>query len=71
VQRRVSSRGGIQVAYQKIQVGMTHAGKIVTVVTENNSFRLVIDGETVAVVPRTTSREIGRFKAYATHPGSR
>jgi hypothetical protein len=71
VQRRVSSRGGIQVAHQKIQVGMTHAGKIVTVVTENNSFRLVIDGETVAVVPRTTSHEIGRFKAHATHPESR
>jgi hypothetical protein len=71
VQRRVSSRGGIQVARQKIQVGMTHAGKIVTVVTENNNFRLVIDGETVRAVPRTTSREIGRYKAHATHPGNR
>jgi hypothetical protein len=71
VQRRVSSRGGIQVARQRIQVGMTHAGKIVTVVTENNSFRLVIDGETVGVIPRTTSREIDRYKAYATHPGRR
>ena len=30
VRRRVSSRGGIQVARQRIQVGMTHAGKIVT-----------------------------------------
>ena len=71
VQRRVSSRGGIQVARQRIQVGMAHARKIVTVITENNSFRLVIDGETVAVVPRTTSREIGRYKAYATHPARR
>jgi transposase InsO family protein len=71
VQRRVSSRGSIQVARQRIQVGMTHAGKIVTVVTENNSFRLVIDGETVGAVPRTTSREINRYKAHATHPGRR
>jgi hypothetical protein len=71
VQRRVSSRGGIQVARQRIQVGMAHARKIVTVITENNSFRLVIDGETVAVVPRTTSREIDRYKAHATHPGRR
>jgi transposase InsO family protein len=71
VQRRVSSRGGIMVAKQKIQVGMTHAGKIVTVVCENNSFRLVIDGDIVAEVPRTTSREIDRYKAYATHPGRR
>jgi len=71
VQRRVSSRSGIQVARQKIQVGMTHAGKIVTVITENNAFRLVIDAETVAVVPRTTSHEIDRFKAHATHPRRR
>ena len=70
VQRRVSSRGGIQVARQRVQVGMTHAGKTVTVLTENDSFRLVIDGETVGVVPRTTSREIRRYKAYTTrnHP---
>jgi hypothetical protein len=67
----VSSRGGIQVARQKIQVGMTHAGKIVTVAAEDDSFRLVIDGETVAVVPRATSGEIARYKAYATHPGRR
>jgi len=66
VQRRVSSRGGIQVARQRIQVGMSHAGKTVTVLTENDSFRLVIDGETVGVVPRTTSQETRRYKAYAT-----
>ena len=46
-------------------------GEIVTVITDNNSFRLVIDGEAVGVVPRATSREIGRYKAYATHPGRR
>lgn len=68
MQRRVSSRGGIQVARQRIQVGMTHAGKIVTVLPEDDSFRLVIDGETAAVVPRTTSCEIDRYKAHATHP---
>lgn len=50
---------------------MSHAGKIVTVACENNSFQLVIDGEIVGVVPRTTSREIDRYKAYATHPGKR
>ena len=30
---------------------MTHARKIVTVICENNTFRLVIDGEDVGVVP--------------------
>jgi transposase InsO family protein len=71
VQRRVSSRGGIMVATQKIQVGMIHAGKTVTVLAGDETFRLVIDGETVTAVPRTTSSEIHRYKAYATHPGRR
>ncbi len=71
MQRRVSGRGGIQVARPRIQAGMTHAGKIVTVITGNNTFRLVIDGDTAAVVPRTTHHDIGRFKAYATHPRRR
>jgi len=68
VQRRVSSRGGIMVATQKIQVGLAHAGKTVTITAGEHSFRLAVDGETVRVVPRTTSREIHRYKAYAAHP---
>ena len=68
VQRRVSSRGGIMVATQKIQVGLIHAGKIVTVTAGDHSFRLVIDGQAVGVVPRTTTSEIHRYKAYAAHP---
>ncbi len=64
VQRRVSCRGGIMVARQKIQAGMIHAGKTVTVIC-HNSFRLVIDGETAAVVPRTTTCEVHRYKANA------
>ena len=59
------------VAKQKIQAGMTNAGKIATVVCEKNSFRLVIVGDTIAEVPRTTSREISRYKAYATRPRRR
>jgi hypothetical protein len=62
--------GGIRSARQRIQDGMSHAGETVTVLTENDNFRLVIDGETVGVVPRTTSQETRRYKAYATpnHP---
>jgi transposase InsO family protein len=65
VQRRVSSRGSIMVATQKIHVGMIHARKTVTVTAEDDSFTLAIDGETVAVVPRTTTREVHRYKLYA------
>ena len=68
VQRRVSARGGIMVATQKIQVGLVHAGKIVTVTAEDHAFRLVIDGQLAGVVPRTTTSEIHRYKAYAAHP---
>jgi hypothetical protein len=66
VQRRVSSRGGLMVARQKIQAGMIHAGKTATVICENNHFRVVINGETAAVVPRTTTSEVHRYKANAT-----
>ncbi|HWG65124.1 MAG TPA: IS481 family transposase [Streptosporangiaceae bacterium] len=65
VQRRVSQRGQIMVATQRIQVGMIHARKTVTVIAEDDSFHLGIDGETVAIVPRTTTREIHRYKAHA------
>jgi hypothetical protein len=54
------------VARQKIHSGMTHAGKTATVICENNHFRVVIDGETTAVVPRTTTSETTRYKANAT-----
>jgi transposase InsO family protein len=65
VQRRVSSRGGLMVARQKIHAGMIHAGKTATVICENNHFRVVIDGETAAVTPRTTTSEAHRCKANA------
>jgi transposase InsO family protein len=66
VQRRVSCRGALMVARQKIHAGMIHAGKTATVICENNHFRVVIDGETAVVVPRTTTSEIHRYKANAT-----
>ena len=68
VQRRVSSRGGIMVATQKIQVGLIHAGKIVTVTAGDHSFRLEVDGHDAGVVPRTTASEIHRYKAGAARP---
>ena len=67
VERRVSCRGGLMVARQKIQAGMIHAGKTATVICENNHLRVVIDGETAAVVARTTTSEVHRYKANATH----
>jgi hypothetical protein len=66
VQRRVSQRGQIMVATQRIQVGMIHARKIVTVTATDHTFRVAVDGDTI-VVPRTTTSEIHRYKVHATH----
>lgn len=59
------------VATQRIHVGMIHARKIVAVTADDRTFEVQIAGEVVAVVARTTSREIHRYKAYATRTGAR
>jgi len=70
VQRRVSQRSSIMVATQRIHLGMIHARKIVNVTATDDSFRISLDSETIFVVPRATTREIHRYKAYATRAGS-
>jgi hypothetical protein len=67
VQRRVSSRGGIQVARQRIQVGFPHAGKTVTIELGHTTLRVIdSNGELITTVPRNSTGEISRFKAYGT-----
>ena len=46
------------VATQKIHVGMIHSRKTVTAKGDQFTF---IDGETVGVVPRTTTREVHQY----------
>jgi hypothetical protein len=46
---------------------MTHARKTVDVTAEDSQFLLFIDSEMIGAVPRTTTREIHRYKAYARH----
>jgi hypothetical protein len=54
----------------RMQVGMIHARKIVTVTASERSFQISLDSETISVVPRTSTREIHRYKAYATRAGT-
>ena len=69
VQRKVSSRGGIQVARQRIQVGFPHAGKIVTIDFGDTTLRVIDQhGELLTTVPRASTGEISRFKAYGRQP---
>jgi len=45
---------------ERIQVGLIHVRKTLTVTAEPHSFRLGIDGETLAVVPWISAREVHR-----------
>ncbi|WP_176728510.1 hypothetical protein [Planobispora rosea] len=62
MQRRVSSRGWIAVAGQRIGVGIGHAAATVTVEEANATFRITCAGQAVAEVARTTTRPVTRFK---------
>jgi len=67
IQRKVSSRGSIQVARQRIQVGYSHAGNVVTIDAGDTTLRIIDQhGELITTVPRLRDGEISRFKAYAT-----
>ena len=68
VQRRVSCRGVIMVAGQRITVGIGRAGETVTVVADGDRLR-VHNGEQLLVdVARTTVKPIARFKARKPEP---
>ncbi|MGP4104848.1 hypothetical protein [Nonomuraea sp. KM90] len=62
VQRRVSSRGQLSIAGQRIRVGIGHAGATVTIEDTDGAFRLTHAGQIIAEVARTTTKPIARFK---------
>ncbi len=67
IQRKVSGRGGIQVARQRIQVGLRHARQTVTLELSETALRVIDQhGELITTVPRNGTGEISRFKAYGT-----
>nr|AGS49732.1 hypothetical protein [uncultured bacterium esnapd14] len=62
VDRRVSSRGAIVIAGQRIHIGIAHAGRTLTVEAADHTWR-VHDGDRLAVeVGRTTTKPIARYK---------
>jgi hypothetical protein len=70
IQRRVSSRGGIQVARQRVQVGLPHAGQVVTVELGDTTLRVIdANGELLTTAPRTApARSAGSRPTAATTP---
>jgi hypothetical protein len=71
VDRRISSRGSISVAGQRIQVGISHAGRTVTVEQADTSFRVYDADQLLIDVTRTTTKTIARFKARKPEPPRR
>ena len=63
VQRKVPSDGVIMVTRQRLRVGATYAGKIVTVHVEDTHFRVTCDGTEISLHPRTEQRPVTRWKA--------
>lgn len=56
VQRKVPRDGVIMVTRQRLRVGATYAGKIVTVHVEDTHFRVTCDGAEISLHPRTEQR---------------
>jgi transposase InsO family protein len=63
VQRKVPRDGVIMVTRQRLRVGATYAGKIVTVYVEDTHFRVTCDGTEVALHPRNEQRPVNRWRA--------
>lgn len=68
VQRTVSKQGQIQVAGQRVQVGLTYRRKVVTVLVDDQRFQLMLDGVALKTVPRTTTKEVTRYRAWTRIP---
>ncbi|WP_280828264.1 hypothetical protein [Mycobacterium sp. OTB74] len=52
VQRKVPTDGVVMVARQRLRIGRTYAGNIVTIHVEDTHFRVTCDGAELAIHPR-------------------
>ncbi len=68
VDRRVSCRGRVMIARQKVQVGIGHAGRTVTVEEADTTFHIYDGDQLLAEVIRTTTKQVARFKARKPEP---
>ena len=71
VDRRVSSRGALVIAGQKIHIGIRHAGATLAVEAADTTFRIYEQDQLVAEVARTTTKPIARFKVRKPEPSRR
>jgi hypothetical protein len=64
-ERRVPCDGVVMVARQRLRVGTSHAGKIVTIIAEDTHFRILDGEQELAIHPRKTNQPITRTKAWS------
>jgi transposase InsO family protein len=64
VQRRVPADGVTMVARQRLRIGRTHAGKIVTIIVEDTHFRVLHGNQELALHARDPQRRTIRTTAY-------
>ncbi len=63
VERKVPVDGVIMVARQRLRVGRTYAGEIVTIHVEDTYFRITLNGADLALHPRKNQNPVTRFRA--------
>jgi transposase InsO family protein len=63
VQRKVPRDGVVMVARQRLRIGRTYAGNIVTINVEDTHFRVTCDGAEIAIHPRNGQHPVTRWKA--------
>jgi transposase InsO family protein len=68
VERKVPVDGVIMVAGQRLRVGRTYAGEIVTVHVEDTYLRITLDGADLSLHPRKDQRPVTRFRAKIHSP---
>jgi transposase InsO family protein len=67
VRRRASQRGQLQVAGERVQVGLSLARQVLTVHVTEGEFRIFDEGGLIKVIPRRDRQEVTRFKAHKQH----
>nr|WP_199827070.1 helix-turn-helix domain-containing protein [Streptomyces sp. WM6378] len=65
VQRRVSDSGRIMVTSQRLKLGKKNAGKLVTVIIADTHFRILHEGEEIAVKERRNPGPISKIRVVS------
>jgi transposase-like protein len=65
VQRRVSDNGRIMVTRQRLKLGKRNAGKLVTVIIEDTYFRIIYEGEEIAVKQRRHTGPVSMLRVVS------